>query len=298
MRLLNDHLYFMFLILWPIDGYYKIYNAVTICAAHWRENVMTRPIRVTFLTYIILLIMFTYFGGHLASGPPSVSAESSTTFFYHNRSLVFRNENDSVFIYENADLEPPSSTEPTTTALRCYVMRQIQYISTTIIGYLGLLQWATPPLSQDYAAVGIATMHVWLSSDDANPQISGYGMAIYDQDENGNILSDVFYNYNYVDGKALSAQPTAYSLTVNVNHVFLKNHRVLFQVLVGSTTQGWRANVYFDSSDRDSGAVVPGNAVVVPEFGKRNLILVATAALTMLLLISKRIVRKRHVARS
>jgi hypothetical protein len=120
-----------------------------------------------------------------------------------------------------------------------------------------------------------------------DPQVSGYGIAVVDLDENGKVAGDIFYNYRYVDGKILSTQPTVYSLSLNMNHLFLKGHKLAFQILVGSTIQGWMANVYFDSPDKDSRAVLPGSAVV-PEFEGEALTFALTVLLVVGILLSKK----------
>jgi len=168
-------------------------------------------------------------------------------------------------MYDGADVESPLGTDAARIVLRCAIMRPIQYLFSTYTAYVGVVQWTTPPLSEDYMAGGTVTMFAWLSSEDVAPQVSGYGMAIADLDENGNVVGELFYNYNYASGKVFSANPTEYTISVNINHVFLKNHKLAFEVIVGSTTQGWTASVYFDSLDRNSRAVLPGSPVVVPE---------------------------------
>ena len=96
--------------------------------------------------------------------------------------------------------------------------------------------------------------------------------ALTDQDENDNI-GDRYYNYFYKTGKAISSEPTEYSLNISVNHVFVKGHKIAFGVILGSTTSGWTGNVYFDSEERDSRALLPGTPMIVPEFQERLLLL-------------------------
>ena len=248
---------------------------------------MAKFIVRSFAVGLVLLLVLAYSEGFFQIEGSVLAQSESSIFFYHNRLEIYRNKNESVFIYDNADLELPLAAEATVTVLKCSIMRQIQYMFTTVTAYVGMVQWISPPLSEDYLAAGSTTMHVWLSSSDVNPEISGYGIAVVDLDENGNVVGDIYYNYKYVDGKILSTEPTVYSLSLNMNHLFPKGHELAFQVLVGSTIQGWMANVYFDSPDRDSRAVLPGSAAV-PEFENRALAFTLSILLVVGFLLLKK----------
>jgi len=246
-------------------------------------------LRRLFFAYLVLLIILPFFGKHLATqGPPPILGDSSTVLFYHNHSEIYRNENGSITVYDGADGDPPLATEATTTVLKCNIMQQIPYSFYTVTGYVGMVSWITPSLSEDYVVDGTVTIYIWLSSSDVNVQGSGYAVAITDLDEKGNVVGDPFYKYFYNAGKVLSEQPTEYSLSVNINHVFAKDHKLAFQAIVGSTTQGWTANVYFDSPDRNSRAVLPGSLVVVPEFEKEALTLLLTITVSAAFIVVRR----------
>jgi hypothetical protein len=167
-------------------------------------------------------------------------------------------------------------------------MQQVAYSFYTVTAYVGMVSWLTQPLSEDYSLVGTVTVYVWLSGGDVNTQISGYGVAVSDLDENGNFVGDPFYTYRYVDGKILSTEPTECSLSLTINHVFAKDHKLVFQVIVGSTTQGWMVDVYFDSPDRNSRAIIPGSPAIVLELEKETLTLVLVAALGATFFLSRR----------
>jgi len=260
-----------------------------MCLLPTEAYTVTKLQRELFMATLILLILLASFGTCFPlQRLPRVSSEPSNVFFYHNRSETYRNENESIFMFDGADIESPLGTDAARVLLRCAIMRQIQYLFSTYTAYVGVVQWTTPPLSEDYIAGGTVTMFAWLSSEDVAPQISGYGMAIADLDENGDVIGDLFYNYNYATGKAISTNPTEYTISVNINHVFLKNHRLAFEVIVGSTTQGWTANVYFDSPDRNSRAVLPGNPVVVPELKHGASVLAMTVMVAATFLICRK----------
>jgi hypothetical protein len=262
-----------------------------MCRLPAGARVVIKLLRRLFFAYLVLLIVLAFFGKHLATqGPTPILGDSSTVLFYHNHSETFRNENGSITVYDGADADPPLATEATTTVLKCNIMQQIPYSFYTVTGYVGMVSWMTPPLSEDYMVDGTVTIYIWLSSNDVNVQGSGYAVAITDMDENENVVGDPFYKYFYNAGKVLSEQPTEYSLSVNINHVFPKNHKLAFEAIVGSTTQGWTANVYFDSPDRNSRAVLPGSIVVVPEFekGVLTLLLSMTASAAFIVVRCKR----------
>ena len=219
---------------------------------------------------MILLIGGVCIVGFIGSLPKVFG--DSTVFYFHNRSEIYRNENGSIYVYDGADHDPPLAGEAFSTVFRCNVVQQlpIGFFSTTV--HASLVSWITPPLTEDYVANGIVSVSVWLSSDDENTQGSGFLFALTDQDENDNI-GDRYYNYFYETGKAISSKPTEYSLDISVNHVFVKGHKIAFGVILGSTTSGWTGNVYFDSEERDSRALLPGTPMIVPEFQERLLLL-------------------------
>lgn len=163
--------------------------------------------------------------------------------------------------------------EAFSTVFRCKVVQQLPtaFFSTTV--YVSLVSWITPLLAENYVASGVVSVSVWLSSDDENTQASGFMFMLTDQDENDNYVGDPFYNYFYQTGKAISSEPTEYSLNIDVNHVFVKGHKIAFEVILGSTTPGWTGNVYFDSPQRNSRALLPGTPMVVPEFREGLLLL-------------------------
>lgn len=54
----------------------------------------------------------------------------------------------------------------------------------------------------------------------------------------------------------------------NANQTYAKGNIIGFFVIVGSATQGWRYQVYFDSPSANSSAELPVLSVPVPEFSQ------------------------------
>ena len=254
-----------------------IAHPVLICGLVSGACVVTKLLIQVLSACFILVIIFPYVGRGVTF--PSVQGDSSTILYFHNRSEKYRNENMSITVYDGADGEPPLGTE-VTAIVKCQITQHVQYSFFPVTFYLGFVSWITQPLSDDYAIDGTITRYVWMSSGDVNTPASGYALAVADLDENDNVAGGPFYNYYYNAGKVLSAEPTEYSLTISISHVFPKDHKLAFQTVVGTTAQGWTANVHFDSADRNSRVVLPGSPAVIPEFGKEavTLILVVTAA--------------------
>ena len=60
-----------------------------------------------------------------------------------------------------------------------------------------------------------------------------------------------------IGSNPFTASPAEYSLNTNVDYVFKKDHSIGFAVGLGATVQGFTATVFFDSSDKNSGATLP-----------------------------------------
>ena len=86
----------------------------------------------------------------------------------------------------------------------------------------------------------------------------GYGMGLVEMDENQNEIN----RFLIEGGETLGSNPLspiieAYTLNISVDHVFPKEHILGFFVGVGVTEPGYNFTVYFDSSQTNSGAIVP-----------------------------------------
>jgi len=223
-----------------------------------------RTRRKNLFFFLVFLTMFLYREKYFPGLVVPVQGADPSLFFFHSYSKVYQSENGSVFVYDGADAEPPLSTAPTTTVLKCEILQNMQYSFFSFDVHIGVVYWVTQSLLEDYALDGVVTMQVWLSSSDADASGTGYGMGVADLDEKGSVIK-YFYNYRYASGTILSIEPTEYSLQVMVHHVFAKDHKLVFEVAVGSTKQGWMASVHFDSVNRDYKAVLPSGPVVIPE---------------------------------
>lgn len=231
---------------------------------------MTNDPKGGFVAAMILLMVSAGLGEFNQSLPKAFG--DSVVFYFHNRAEIYHNENGSIYVYDGADHDHPLANEAFSTFLTCNLVQQlpIPFFTTTV--YASLVSWITPPLTEDYVADGFVSVYVWLSSDDEDTQASGILFALTDQDENDSV-GDRFYNYFYTTGRAISSEPTEYSLDISVNHLFVKGHKIAFGVILGSTTSGWTGNVYFDSQERDSRMHLPGIPMIVPEFHEGPLLL-------------------------
>ena len=251
---------------------------------------MIRHTKRPLVAAMILLIGAVCTVGFIGSLPRVFG--DSAVFYFHNRSEIYRNENESIYVYDGADRNPPLAGEAFSTIFRCKVVQQLPtaFFGTTV--YVSLVSWLTPPLTENYAASGVVSVSVWLSSNDESTQASGFMFMLTDQDENDNYVGDPFYNYFYETGKALSSEPTEYSLKIDVNHVFVKGHKIAFEVILGSTTPGWTGNVYFDSPERDSRALLPGTPMIVPEFQERLLLLGLTFTVPFVFFLRRKTIQR------
>jgi len=218
------------------------------------------------LSSFALLLVVAHFGRGLMPVQVVPVLGDPTPLFFHDRAQIYRSENGSITVYDGADEEPPLDTEATVTGLRCEIMQQVPYSFFSVTAFVGVVSWVTQPLSQDYIVDGTVTVYIWLSSSDVNVAASGYAFGVTDLDEKNNVVGEPFYNYIYNAGKVISDEPTEYSLSMRINHVFGAGRRLGFQVLIGSTTQGWSAYVHFDSPDRNSRAELSSTVLLVPEF--------------------------------
>jgi hypothetical protein len=83
-------------------------------------------------------------------------------------------------------------------------------------------------------------------------------MGLADIDENENVVQQFMPEAPYVIGDNIfTSTPQLYSLDVNIDYVFRAGHTIGFAVGCGATEQGFTASVFFDSSDKPSGATLP-----------------------------------------
>lgn len=189
------------------------------------------------------------------------SPKESVTFTHHYYSEIYHSENRSFFIYNGSDTQGPLRSS----AFKCTFECQIKQVIQGVTVWGGLVSWLTQPLDDDLHIVGDVVLKAWMSStDDIGPWgSSGYVMGVSEIDEGRNVTwSEYDYRYSIL-GKAISDIPTEYSITLNIDHVFKKGHKIGFGVGAGSTKKGWTVNVFFDSPDRNSRAIVPYEIVYI-----------------------------------
>ena len=222
------------------------------------------------LNAISLTVMMSLF---LVASVGLVSAQSPVSgdvFYFHLKDVTYRSENASVTVVEEANLTAPSGSTP-----RVFEVAAAIRNATTIFGtiWVGSVAWVTEPLGEPTVLGGTATFTVWLSSDDITPSFSGVGAGIAVLNQQNQTVGNYRYSFIYARGKALTGAPMLYSFNVEINQSVSAGQRLVFAVGVGSTTEGWRMNVYFDDVQHSSGVQLPTAVTVVPEFNPATFIL-------------------------
>jgi len=99
-----------------------------------------------------------------------ISAKGYTTsgylFYFHQKSILYRNENASIIVIEEADFEPPNGTFPKAVEVAANIRN-----ATTPFGtiWVGSVSWTSQPLLESTILHGTVALSVWLSSDDSTP---------------------------------------------------------------------------------------------------------------------------------
>jgi hypothetical protein len=215
-------------------------------------------LRATSLT--VMMILFLGASTGLASAQSPVSGD---IFYFHLKAVTYRSENASVTVVDEANLTVPSGSTP-----RVFEVAAAIRNATTIFGtiWVGSVAWMTRPLREPTMLEGTATFTVWLSSDDVTPSFSGAGAGIAVLNQQNQTVGNYRYAFTYARGKVLTGTPTLYSFNVELNQSVSAGQRLVFAVGVGSTTEGWRMNVFFDDVQHSSGVQLPTAVMVVPEF--------------------------------
>jgi hypothetical protein len=223
----------------------------------------------------------------------SVQAQpvSGSVFYFHYKSEIYRNQNESIIILEEANFTTPTRSTPKTLEVAAAIQN-----ATTIFGtvWIGSVAWVTQPLTEATTIRGTLRFTVWLSSDDAPPSFSGVGAGVAVLSQQNQTAGKYVYTYSYAQGKILASTPTQYNFNVELNQEISVGQRLIFAVGVGSTTEGWRMKVFFDDSEHPSGVLLPSNITVVPEFQQDAAILIAFGATVLFLSLTKR----KHPAQS
>jgi len=207
---------------------------------------------------------------------------------FHMYSIVYANSNSSIFVYNGADLNPPVYSTAATTQVFCRVRQNAQVWFADLDAWLGGVSWITQPLPSDVTIRGEARMVVWMSAPEQETIASGYAFGISEADASGNPIGEPAYQYYYSYGKMLGSSPTAFELSFTVDQTLAKGHIMSFIVIVGSTSQGWQFQVYFDSADLNSFAALPVIAGVIPEFTQIGAVASMAVALVFTCVIARR----------
>lgn len=240
-------------------------------------------LRAISLAAIVILFLGASTG--LVSGQSPVSGG---IFYFHLKAVTYRSENASVTVVEEANLTAPSGSTP-----RVFEVAAAIRNATTIFGtiWVGSVAWMTEPLREPTMLGGTATFTVWLSSDDVTPSFSGVGAGIAVLNQQNQTVGNYRYAFTYAHGKALTGTPTLYSFNVQLNQNVSAGQRLVFAVGVGSTTEGWRMNVFFDDVQHSSGVQLPTAVTVVPEFDPAALFLAILIPTILTLRIPRQVIR-------
>lgn len=223
----------------------------------------------------------------LAGDPAGEVSLSKMNFHMH--SLVYGNSNSSIFIYSDADANPPTYATPVTSLISCKVRQSGQIWFGQTYVWLGGVSWVTQPLTEDLRIQGNVSVTVWMSTPDQRPLASGYAFGLSEADGMGNPVGEEFYQYYYGEGSVLGLSPTPIRLSFNVNQNFTKGNILSFFVIAGSTSEGWRYQVYFDSPNMNSFAELPILSAPVPEFSQAGAAISMTLALFSLLAMRRKV---------
>jgi hypothetical protein len=217
----------------------------------------------------------------------SLSQDAVVTMNFHMYSIVYVNSDSSILVYNGADTNPPTYSTPATRQIFCTVRPSAQSWFTDVEAWFsgfdawfGGVSWITQPLAEDMRIQGNVSMRVWLSATGPEPFASGYALGISEVDSMGNFIGEPMYGYYYSTGDVLGSSPRSIELTFNVDRTFTKGNIIGFLAIVGSTTEGWQFQVYFDSPDMNSSVTLPMLATPIPEFSR--MAMMGTMAMTVL----------------
>ncbi len=228
------------------------------------------------------MILFLSIAMDAASAQAPVSGNA---FFFHLKSEVYRNENASVIVMEEANLSAPPGSTPRISELSASIRN-----ATTIFGtiWVGTVAWVTQPLTYPTTFQGTALFTVWLSSDDVTPSFSGVGAGLAVLNQQNQTVGNYVYTFTYARGSVLNPTPTPYTFKIELNQEVFAGQRLIFAVGVGSTTEGWHMKVFFDDAQHPSRVQLPTILTVIPEFPLVNPILATFGAVILSLAISSR----------
>lgn len=258
------------------------FKRVLVC---WRRRCI---IPVLILSLIVNLALNVQFAQANATDPQT-SGPSFVKMSFHMYGKVYSNSNSSIFVYNGADTNAPTYATALTAPVSCAIHQTTQIWFAGVDIWFGGVSWITQPLAEGMTIQGNVSMTVWMSAVDSPPIASGYAFGLTEVDSKGNPIGGQFYQYTYGTGSVLSQSPTLYTLAFGVNRTFAKGNILSFFVIVGSTTEGWRYQAYFDSPSKDSFVELPTMSMAVPEFSQLGIV-----ACMMLTVLSFGIIHRRR----
>ncbi len=173
---------------------------------------------------------------------------------FHGYSIVLRDANNSFCVYDGADGAGPRLANAIAVNLESQITGGQRYGFNY---YTAVMMWVIQ-LPMDLHVKGTVNVRAYISSNYQGSILGGgYGMGLVDIDENNVEVKEFITEADYTYGNPFTSTPKQYSLNTNVDYVFVKGHSIGFAVGLGATTKGFSATVYFDSTDRNSGATLP-----------------------------------------
>ncbi len=210
------------------------------------------------LAFLLLAVLFTscFFLIYQVNVKAQPTNIVNIPLTFHNYSLLLSDPNGSFCVFDGADGAAATSTN----AKQVNLVSQISGTQSGFSYWSASVLWTTK-LNSDLHVLGTVNVRAYISSTFALSGFfsgGGYGFGLVDIDENNNEVQEfITQGPISIGSNPFSASPSEYSLNTNVDYVFKKGHSIGFAVGFGATTQGFTATVYFDSTDKNSGATLP-----------------------------------------
>lgn len=185
--------------------------------------------------------------------------------FFHAYSEVLRNQ--SFVIYDGADSEGPRNVPVKATfETRTFLERRCVALVCKDLWKGGVGWVLRPALRSDVNIDASISIRVWVSSSDQITGVadgSGYLIGTAEIDSSSRIITAWSSDLEQkIGGNIFPDSPSAFEKTIKISsHKFDKNNKLLFFLVAGSTKQGWKVNVHFDSQAWPSGAAIPSDII-------------------------------------
>lgn len=205
---------------------------------------------------------------------PDIVSGYQSTYYFHNISEL----SVSMSQVQIGSLQIPIKANPSSSSARVFqesnqlllsaVGTTLPLTSTIFVpasgsqpsGYAAVVAWLTAPFQSTVKFEGDVIMHVWMSSNDELPFWEGsqyfMGVADYSSDSKLDVIATYFSSGVPQNVFTPSAKEYTGSMRIN-QHDFQSGSRLMFFAGAGSTKQGWKFTVYFDSQNWNSRADVP-----------------------------------------